>query len=193
MFKGLNNAFNKISNTFSKVKNVFTRQTGTEKRKEKKQRQKPQKPQKEKKQSKQPEKAPEPEKIPEPKKQKSKLAKTVENQLDKFRKISITKQEAYRRMGIADDLVYKVGDKSISTKDIDRYLKSKGIDMTDFFLGSTANFKYKKKSYQKQKKKFNDKILELYRNEDIDDNYVDALNVMMFGADIGFDYNKLYK
>ena len=192
MFKRLNNAFNKISNTFSKVKNVFTRQTGT--RKEKKQRQKPQKPQKEKKQKKQQsEKTPEPEKIPEPKKQKSKLAKTVENQLDKFRKISITKQEAYRRMGIADDLVYKVGDKSISTKDIDRYLKSKGIDMTDFFLGSTANFKYKKKSYQKQKKKFNDKILELYRNEDIDDNYVDALNVMMFGADIGFDYNKLYK
>lgn len=191
MFKRLNNAFNKISDTFSKVRNVFTKQT--EKRKEKKQRQKPQKPQKEKKSSKQPEKAPEPEKIPEPKKKKSKLAKTVENQLDKFRKVSITKQEAYRRMGIADDLVYKVGDKSITTKDIDRYLKSKGIDMTDFFLGSTANFKYNKKSYQKQKKKFNDKILELYRNEDIDDSYIDALNVMMFGADIGFDYNKLYK
>lgn len=192
MFKRLNNAFNKISDTFSKVRNVFTKQTGQEKRKEKKQ-QKPQKPQKEKKKSKQPEKAPEPEKIPEPKKQKSKLAKTVENQLDKFRKVSITKQEVYRRMGIADDLVYKVNDKSISTKDIDRYLKSKGIDMIDFFLGSTANFKYNKKSYQKQKKKFNDKILELYRNEDIDDDYVDALNIMMFGADIGFDYNKLYK
>lgn len=190
MFKRLNNAFNKISDTFSKVRNVFTKQT--EKRKEKKQ-QKQQKQQKEKKQSKQPEKAPEPEKIPEPKKKKSKLAKTVENQLDKFRKVSITKQEAYRRMGIADDLVYKVGDKSISTKDIDRYLKSKGIDMTDFFLGSTANFKYNKKSYQKQKKKFNDKILELYKDENIDDSYVDALNVMMFGADIGFDYNKLYK
>lgn len=191
MFKRLNNAFNKISDIFSKVKNVFTKQT--EKRKEKKQ-QKQQKPQKEKKQSKQQsEKAPEPEKIPEPKKKKSKLAKTVENQLDKFRKVSITKQEAYRRMGIADNLVYKVGDKSISTKDIDRYLKSKGIDMTEFFLGSTANFKYNKKSYQKQKKKFNDKILELYKDENIDDNYIDALNVMMFGADIGFNYSQIYK
>lgn len=181
--------FNRLKNVFSQVKKQFTSTltgiTERNKRKNKdektKQAAEPSKKSEEKSDIKTPE-------VEKPKK-KSAIKAFVEDR----KKTAITKQEAYRRMGIPDNLTYKVGDKSITISKIDKYLKSKGIDMTDYFLGSTKDYKYKKKTYDKQKKKFNDKILELYGREDIDDDYVDALNVMMFGNDIAFDYMKLYK
>lgn len=184
--------FNKIRDIFKQVyKSV--RLPG---RKEQKQEKKPE--DRKKKRDKKPKKPEKPESEPknEPvisKPKKSKLAKAIENQLDKFRKIEITKQEAYRRMGIKDESVYTVGNKEISAKDIDKYLKQHGYDMTEYFLGNTADFKYNKKTYRKQQSRFADKISQLAKDKSLDQDYVDALTVMMLGSDIAFDYTTVYK
>lgn len=183
--------FNKIRDIFKQVQKAITSQGVTRKEKRSKQREEKKKTKK----SKKPE-APPPDEIPEEKPKppkKSKLSKTIEKQLDKFRKVEITKQEAYRRMGIKDDSVYTVGNKEISARDIDKYLKEHGIDMTDYFLGSTKDYKYRKKTYKKQQQKFADKISELAADKSLDQDYIDALTVIMLGSDIAFDYMTVYK
>lgn len=185
--------FNKIRDIFKQVFNSVKlpgtrKEPKTEKpedKKTKKRSKKPKKPEK-------PDTKPENEPVTN-KSKKSKLAKAVQNQLDKFRKVEITKQEAYRRMGIKDDSVYTVGNKEISAKDIDKYLKEHGYDMTEYFLGNTADFKYNKKTYRKQQSRFAYKISQLAADKSLDQDYVDALTVMMLGSDIAFDYTTVYK
>lgn len=184
--------FNKIRDIFKQVQLAITTQGVTRKEKREKQRQEKKRKTKKSKKSEAPKDEPLPEQKSEPVK-KSKLSKAVEKQLDKFRKVEITKQEAYRRMGIKDDTVYTVGDKEISAYDIDVYLKKHGIDMIDYFLGSTKDYKYRKKTYKKQQSKFADKIADLAKDTSLDQDYVDALTVMMLGSDIAFDYMTVYK
>lgn len=183
--------FNKIRNIFENVKKAITSQGVTRKEKKSKQSEEKRKEKRSKKPKAPPEEKPEDEKVKPAKK--SKLSKAIEKQFDKFRRVEITKQEAYRRMGIKDDSVYSVGNKEISAHDIDTYLKNHGIDMTDYFLGSTKDYKYRKRTYKKQQQKFADKIAELARDESLDQDYVDALTVMMLGSDIAFDYMTVYK
>lgn len=114
---------------------------------------------------------------------------------DQREKITITKREAYRRMGIRDDLSYNVNGKKITMGMVDKYFRQNGIDITRYMLGDTKDYKYDKKTWKKQQEKFASKIENLYKIADkkgLDPDMLDALNAFVLGEDIVFDYNQIF-